>query len=103
MDSTEGLVRGMEVENTGAPITMPVGEQCLGRILNVVGEPVDGKPRIEGADRSPIHKEAPKFVDQSTKVEIFETGIKVIDLLGPLPKGRKDRAVRWSRRRQRPS
>ncbi|HJK99731.1 MAG TPA: F0F1 ATP synthase subunit beta [Polyangiaceae bacterium LLY-WYZ-14_1] len=89
MDSTEGLVRGMEVENTGAPITMPVGPECLGRILNVVGEPVDGKPRIEGAERSPIHKDPPKFVDQSTQVEMFETGIKVIDLLAPYRKGGK--------------
>jgi len=89
MDSTEGLVRGMEVLNTEAPITMPVGPECLGRILNVVGEPVDGKPRIEGTERSPIHKDPPKFVDQSTKVEMFETGIKVIDLLAPYRKGGK--------------
>jgi F-type H+-transporting ATPase subunit beta len=89
MDTTDGLVRGMEVRNSGAPISMPVGPECLGRILNVVGEPVDGGPRVKTAKTAPIHRAAPAFTDQSTKVEIFETGIKVIDLLAPYRKGGK--------------
>jgi F-type H+-transporting ATPase subunit beta len=89
MDSTDGLVRGMVVKNTGAPISMPVGNACLGRILNVVGEAVDAGPPVVADLHDPIHKEAPKFVDQSTNVEIFETGIKVIDLLAPYRKGGK--------------
>ncbi len=89
MDSTDGLVRGMTVKNTGAPISVPVGNACLGRILNVVGEPVDNGPKMNATQFDPIHKAAPKFVDQSTKVEIFETGIKVIDLLAPYRKGGK--------------
>jgi len=89
MDSTDGLVRGMKVKNTGAPISVPVGNACLGRILNVVGEPVDNGPKMNATQFDPIHKAAPKFVDQSTKVEIFETGIKVIDLLAPYRKGGK--------------
>jgi F-type H+/Na+-transporting ATPase subunit beta len=89
MDATDGLVRGMAVHNTGAPIQMPVGPECLGRILNVVGEPVDGGGPVKAKSRSPIHKPAPSFVEQSTKVEIFETGIKVIDLLAPYRKGGK--------------
>ena len=89
MDSSDGLVRGLEVMNTGAPITMPVGEECLGRILNVVGEPVDEGGPVQAKKSSPIHKPAPDFVEQSTKVEIFETGIKVIDLLAPYRKGGK--------------
>jgi len=89
MDSTDGLVRGQDVKNTGLPISMPVGKETLGRILNVVGEPVDGKPPVKTAKSMPIHRAAPPFVDQSTKVEIFETGIKVIDLLAPYRKGGK--------------
>ena len=89
MDTTDGLVRGQEVRNTGAPISMPVGPECLGRILNVVGEPVDGGERVKAKEHWPIHRPAPAFVDQSTKVEIFETGIKVIDLLAPYRKGGK--------------
>ncbi len=89
MDSTDGLVRGMKVKNTGAPISMPVGNACLGRILNVIGEPVDGGGPVNATIHDPIHKTAPKFVDQSTNVEIFETGIKVIDLLAPYRKGGK--------------
>lgn len=89
MDSTEGLVRGMPVKNTGEPITMPVGKVTLGRILNVVGEPVDDAGPLHVQKRLPIHREAPKFVDQSTKIEMFETGIKVIDLLAPYRKGGK--------------
>jgi F-type H+/Na+-transporting ATPase subunit beta len=89
MDSTEGLVRGAEVHDTGAPILMPVGPETLGRILNVVGLPVDEKGPVSAKRRNPIHRSAPGLVDQSTKVEILETGIKVIDLLAPYRKGGK--------------
>jgi len=89
MDTTDGLVRGMKVTSTGTPISMPVGKECLGRILNVIGEPVDGGGPLNASHRLPIHREAPPFVDQSTEVEIFETGIKVIDLLAPYKKGGK--------------
>ena len=89
MDTTDGLVRGQSVKNTGQPIAMPVGKETLGRILNVVGEPVDGGPAVQTSKYSPIHRAAPAFVDQSTQVEIFETGIKVIDLLAPYRKGGK--------------
>jgi len=89
MDSTEGLVRGTEVRDTGDVITVPVGEGTLGRILNVVGEPVDEGVSLEGTKRSPIHRSAPEFVDQSTEIKILETGIKVVDLLAPYPLGGK--------------
>lgn len=89
MDSTEGLVRGAEVKDTGSPIVMPVGPECLGRVLNVVGRPVDEAGPVNAKQHWPIHRPAPQFVDQSTKVEIFETGIKVIDLLAPYRKGGK--------------
>ena len=89
MDSTEGLVRGMDVKSTGNPITMPVGDAVLGRILNVVGQPVDEAGPVDAKLHMPIHREPPRFVDQSVKVEIFETGIKVIDLLAPYRKGGK--------------
>jgi len=89
MDSTEGLVRGMPVKNTGAPITMPVGKEVLGRILNVVGEPVDERGPVDAKKRLPIHKAPPTLVDQNVKVEAFETGIKVIDLLAPYLRGGK--------------
>jgi F-type H+/Na+-transporting ATPase subunit beta len=89
MDTTDGLVRGMEVRDTGKPIMMPVGNACLGRILNVVGAPVDEAGPVNAEKFAPIHKDPPKFTDQSTKVEIFETGIKVIDLLAPYRKGGK--------------
>jgi F-type H+-transporting ATPase subunit beta len=89
MDSTDGLTRGMEARDTGSPIMMPIGPECLGRILNVVGEPVDEAGPIHTKKRAPIHKNPPAFIDQSTKVEIFETGIKVIDLLAPYRKGGK--------------
>ena len=89
MDSSEGLVRGSEVTNTGQPITTPVGEAVLGRILNVIGEPVDGGVPIEATERWPIHRAAPEFTEQSTAVEAFETGIKVVDLLCPYAKGGK--------------
>jgi F-type H+-transporting ATPase subunit beta len=89
MDTTEGLVRGMEAKNTGAPITMPVGRGVLGRILNVVGEPVDQGGPVKYERRDPIHKAPPAFVDQNVNVEAFETGIKVIDLLAPYRRGGK--------------
>jgi F-type H+/Na+-transporting ATPase subunit beta len=89
MDSTEGLVRGATVKDTGQPIMMPVGPETLGRILNVVGKPVDEAGPVGAKKFSPIHRPAPGFVDQSTTVEVFETGIKVVDLLAPYRKGGK--------------
>ncbi len=89
MESTEGLVRGLEVKDTGQAITVPVGPEALGRVLNVVGKPVDAGGAVDAKHYWPIHREPPKFVDQSTKVEVFETGIKVIDLLAPYRKGGK--------------
>ncbi len=89
MDTTDGLVRGMEAEDTGAPITMPVGEPTLGRVLNVVGRPVDGLGPVEATEFSPIHRPAPEFIDLDTEVRVLETGIKVIDLLVPFPRGGK--------------
>jgi F-type H+-transporting ATPase subunit beta len=89
MDSTDGLVRGQEVVDTGAPIAVPVGEETLGRIMNVVGEAVDEVGPIKTAERRPIHAPAPSFVDQSTEAEILATGIKVVDLLAPYAKGGK--------------
>jgi F-type H+/Na+-transporting ATPase subunit beta len=89
MDSTEGLVRGQEVVDTGEPIAVPVGDQTLGRIMNVVGEAVDEAGPIKTADNRPIHQPAPSYVDQSTEAEILITGIKVVDLLAPYAKGGK--------------
>jgi F-type H+-transporting ATPase subunit beta len=89
MESTEGLVRGGRVKDTGAPISMPVGSATLGRILNVVGKPVDNMGPIATTKYLPIHRPAPAFVEQSTSIEIFETGIKVVDLLAPYRKGGK--------------
>ena len=89
MAATDGLRRGMTVNDTGAPISIPVGPETLGRILNVVGEPVDKGPAIQTKKTYPIHRPAPPFEDQSTKVEMFETGIKVVDLLDPYTKGGK--------------
>ena len=89
MDSTDGLKRGMEVIDTGKPITVPVGKAVLGRILNVLGEPVDNQGPINAETVLPIHREAPEFDDLETETEIFETGIKVIDLLAPYIKGGK--------------
>ena len=89
MDSTEGMVRGAEVKNTGAPISVPVGPETLGRILNVIGEPVDELGPIVTKKKASIHQPAPKFVDQSTDQEILVTGIKVVDLLAPYAKGGK--------------
>jgi F-type H+/Na+-transporting ATPase subunit beta len=89
MDSTDGLVRGQEVRDTGDMITVPVGESTLGRIMNVVGEPVDEKGPIAAAKRYPIHRDTPAFTDQETQVQAFETGIKVVDLLAPYQRGGK--------------
>ncbi|TCL08137.1 ATP synthase F1 subcomplex beta subunit [Shimia isoporae] len=89
MDATEGLVRGAEVEDTGAPIAVPVGNATLGRILNVVGEPVDEKGPVVATETRAIHQPAPEFSEQSTESEILVTGIKVIDLLAPYSKGGK--------------
>jgi F-type H+-transporting ATPase subunit beta len=89
MDSTDGLVRGQQVLDTGRQITMPVGRGTLGRILNVIGDPVDEMGPVECDDRWEIHRQAPEFVEQSTKVEAFETGIKVVDLLAPYARGGK--------------
>ena len=89
MDSTDGLVRGMEAVSTGAPITVPVGEITLGRIFNVLGDPIDNKPAPEATEYLPIHRKAPSFEEQATTTEILETGIKVVDLLCPYQKGGK--------------
>lgn len=89
MDVTDGLVRGMAVKDTGKPIMMPVGEAGLGRILNVVGKPVDGLGEVSQEKMLPIHREAPKFTEQDTTVRVLETGVKVIDLLVPFPRGGK--------------
>ena len=89
MDSTDGVQRGMDVRDTGEAISVPVGDAPLGRILNVLGEPVDEAGPVESAERWPIHREPPKFVDLEPKTEIFETGIKVIDLMAPYVKGGK--------------
>ncbi len=89
MAPTDGLIRGLPVEDTGKPISVPVGRGTLGRILNVIGEPVDGLGPVEATERWPIHRDAPPLIEQSTSKEMFETGIKVIDLLEPYTKGGK--------------
>jgi len=89
MSSTDGLKRGDKVLNTGAGISVPVGDETLGRIFDVLGNPIDGKEEVKTAKRYPIHRSAPDFIDQSTKTEILETGIKVIDLICPVAKGGK--------------
>lgn len=90
MGSTDGIRRGMEVKNTNLPISVPVGQGTLGRMFNLLGEPIDGiKDEIKSERKDPIHRDAPKFEDQSTKAEVFETGIKVIDLICPFVKGGK--------------
>ncbi|MDR2604642.1 MAG: F0F1 ATP synthase subunit beta, partial [Desulfovibrio sp.] len=89
MDSTDGLVRGRPVTDTGAPIPAPVGKASLGRIINVVGRPVDELGPVEAEKYMPIHRPAPALTEQNTKVELLETGIKVVDLLIPFPKGGK--------------
>src|SRR5580658_3895643 len=89
MDSTDGLVRGMEAANTGKPISVPVGPGTLGRIMNVVGDAVDERGVIEGTSVMPIHRDAPPFADQAVEAEILETGIKVVDLICPFARGGK--------------
>lgn len=89
MSSTDGLKRGMEVKNTGRPITVPVGPETLGRMFGVTGDAIDNMPAVKGKRQDPIHRDAPAFTDQSTKDEVFETGIKVIDLICPFLKGGK--------------
>jgi len=89
MGSTDGLQRGIEVATTGAPISVPVGKETLGRLINVIGETIDGKPQIKTSTYYPIHRPAPKFEELKTEVEILETGIKVIDLICPISKGGK--------------
>ena len=89
MDGTDGLKRGQEVTNTGEGITVPVGEATLGRIINVIGDPVDERGPVETEKRYPIHRPPPEFVDQATSMEALETGIKVVDLIAPYPKGGK--------------
>jgi F0F1-type ATP synthase beta subunit len=89
LDSTEGLVRGQPVEDTGNPIKVPVGPECLGRIMNVIGEPIDERGPINTKKSSPIHKEAPTFTEQGAGAELLITGIKVVDLLAPYAKGGK--------------
>jgi F-type H+-transporting ATPase subunit beta len=89
MDITDGLVRGMIAKDTGSPITVPVGPECLGRIINVIGRPVDGLGDFVAKNYAPIHKEAPSFLEQDTSVKVLETGVKVIDLLVPFPRGGK--------------
>ena len=89
MDITDGLVRGMKAKDTGNPIMVPVGQECLGRILNVVGRPVDGLGPVTAKNHFPVHREAPTFLEQDTSVHVLETGVKVIDLLVPFPRGGK--------------
>ena len=89
MDITDGLVRGMNAKDTGAPIMVPVGKEGLGRILNVVGRPVDGLGPVNAENLAPIHRDAPAFLEQDTSVHVLETGVKVIDLLVPFPRGGK--------------
>jgi F-type H+-transporting ATPase subunit beta len=89
MESTDGLVRGMQAEDLGEPIKMPVGQATLGRVLNVIGRPVDKRGPVEAEEHWPIHREAPEFEEQNTDIEMFETGIKVVDLLEPYMKGGK--------------
>jgi len=89
MDATEGLVRGQEVTDTGAPITVPVGPEMLGRIINVIGEPIDERGPVNASHSAPIHRSAPEFSEQSTEAEMLVTGIKVVDLLAPYARGGK--------------
>ena len=89
MDISEGLVRGQECTDTGEPISVPVGDECLGRIINVVGDPVDEAGPVKTKIRRAIHQDAPSYTDQATEAEILVTGIKVVDLLAPYAKGGK--------------
>jgi F-type H+-transporting ATPase subunit beta len=101
MDSTDGLTRGQPVSSTGAQISVPVGPQTLGRILNVIGEPIDERGPVNATQYAPIHAEAPPFIEQSTEAAILVTGIKVIDLLAPTPRAARSAcsaAPAWARR-----
>src|SRR5438105_8801788 len=89
LQPTEGMVRGMPAEDTGGPVSIPVGKSALGRVINVIGEPVDKLGPVEAKRRDPIHKPAPTLVEQNTNLEMFETGIKVVDLIEPYLKGGK--------------
>src|SRR3954454_1212446 len=89
MDVSEGLVRGQDVTDTGIPIAVPVGPGLLGRIINVIGEPIDEAGPVQSTDKRPIHAEAPAYTEQSTEAQILVTGIKVVDLLAPYAKGGK--------------
>src|SRR6056297_636485 len=89
LDSTDGFIRGLEVIDTGSPISVPVGPEAMGRLFNLLGEPIDNKGSISTKERWPIHRDPPRLKDQSTEIEILETGIKVIDLIAPFPKGGK--------------
>ena len=89
MNATDGMVRGMDAVDTGSPITVPVGNDCLGRIFNLLGQPIDEKPAPQEAPRWPIHRPAPSYEEQETSIEILETGIKVVDLIAPYAKGGK--------------
>jgi F-type H+-transporting ATPase subunit beta len=96
MDATEGLKRGDDVTATGAAIQVPVGPETLGRIINVIGEPIDEKGEVKTQEKWPIHRAAPEFSDQSTETEILVTGIKVVDLLGTICKRWKNWSIWWS-------
>ena len=98
LSSTDGLCRGMTAVDTGAPVSVPVGKETLGRMFNVIGEPIDGKPQCDYKQTSPIHKEAPAFAELSPSTEILETGIKVVDFFGSLYQRRQGWFV-WRRRR----
>src|SRR3954454_1735155 len=89
MTTTDGLARGVEVRDTGAPISVPVGEATLGRVFDVLGRPIDNKGPVNATQRLPIHRQPPAFEDQTTEIEVFETGLKVIDLICPFKKGGK--------------
>jgi F-type H+-transporting ATPase subunit beta len=101
MDISEGLVRGQEVTDTGQPISVPVGEGTLGRIINVIGEPVDDAGPVPHSERRAIHQPTPSYTEQSTEAEILVTGIKVVDLLAPMPRAARSAcsaAPGWARR-----
>lgn len=101
MNSTDGMVRGVDAVDTGAPISVPVGDACLGRVFNLLGDPVDKNPAPQNAERWSIHRQAPSYEEQMPTTEILETGIKVVDLICPYAKGGKiDRSVWWCRCRK---
>ena len=89
MNATDGMVRGMDAVDTGSPITVPVGDKCLGRIFNLLGQAIDNQPDPDAEERWPIHRQPPSYEEQETSTEILETGIKVVDLIAPYAKGGK--------------